>query len=125
MARDIAHRYGKLFVLAPARAFTWRNWPQMAPYAHMWIIQAQAGQRQYAAGAPFANWLSEYVHYLDTNPNLQIWAQLSTVPETPLTLAQYMAYVDSVIPSLIDGVYVFNPQNNLPLQAIWNAECGP
>jgi hypothetical protein len=41
-----------------------------------------------------------------------------------LTLAQYMAYVDSVKPSLIDGVYVFNPQDHLSLQSIWNAECG-
>jgi len=124
MARALADRYGVKLVMGPARAFTWRNWPQMAPYAHMWIIQAQAGQRQYPAGAQFANWLAEYVGYLSTNPNMPIWAQLSTNPDQPLTLPQYMAYVDSVKPSLIDGVYVFNPRDQLPLIGIWNAECG-
>ncbi len=123
-ARALADRYGVKLVMGPARAFTWRNWSRMAPYAHMWVIQAQAGQRSYPVGTQFFNWLKTYVDLLSTNPTMPIWAQLSTLPEQPLTLQQYMAYVDLVKPSLIDGLYVFNPRDTLPLANIWNAECG-
>ncbi len=122
-ARELADRYGVQLVMGPARAFTWRNWPAMAPYADMWIIQAQAGQRNYPAGSAFYDWLEEYVDMLDTNPDMPIWAQLSTSPDAPLDMDGYMAYVHSVWPSLVDGVYVFNPGSTLQLLPIWQHCC--
>jgi hypothetical protein len=123
MARDIVHSFDKIFVMAPARALTWRNWPEMAPYADMWVIQAQAGQRNYAAGPQFANWLAPYVHSLDTHPGMPIWAQLTTYPERALTMNEYFDYVNSVYPSLVDGIYVFNPSQRLPWADVFNRAC--
>jgi hypothetical protein len=124
LARIMAHGYGKQLVMGPAAGLTRPYWPDMVPHADWWVLQAQGAQKKYPALPDFKDAVCTLANEVrQANPNIPIWAQLSTSPVQSLTVPQFRAYASAIMPSCVDGIFVYNPDGQ-SIAPIFAAACG-
>lgn len=126
LARNMAHGYGKQLVMGPAAGLTRPFWPDMVPYADWWVLQAQGAQKKYPAIPDFRNAVCTLADEVrQANPDIPIWAQLSTQPlHRSLTVSEFLAYAYAIMPACVDGIFVFTPDGQ-SIAPIFAAVCGP
>jgi hypothetical protein len=133
-ARAIADRYGKLLVMGPGFRLMSKNedkYAAMAALSDIWILQTQVMQATSQAGA-YAQDVTRVVDLIRAgNPDIQIWAQITLLPDRSPDAAEWLAFREA-IKDLVDGTYlgIYTWQREDPellvstMEAIFAAACG-
>jgi hypothetical protein len=129
-AASLAHEHGKLLVMGPGWGLMEQNWaqyPTMASYADLWIIQTQRLQSNPADPA-YREEVERVVGQLRAgNADLSVWAQISVTPGgRVLSPDEVLAYRRAIV-DLVDGVYVYeggDPNRSETLKTIFAVLCG-
>jgi hypothetical protein len=129
-AASLAHEHGKLLVMGPGWGLMEQNWaqyPTMASYADLWIIQTQRLQSNPADPA-YREEVERVVGQLRAgNADLSVWAQISVTPGgRVLSPDEVLAYRRAIV-DLVDGVYVYeggDPNRSETLKTIFAVVCG-
>lgn len=129
-AAALAQEYGKQLVMGPGFQLMldhWDEYPKMAAYADVWILQSQRLQVD-PPGPEYRTEVENVINQiLAGNPDIQIWVQISVTPgPTVLSVDEWLAYRGSIA-DLVDGVFVFDvrdPSRPATMEAIFAAVCG-
>lgn len=129
-AAQVAHEHGKLLIMGPGFKLmeaNWADYPSMAAYADVWVIQSQRLQVD-PPGPGYRREIERTINQIRAgNPTVSIWVQISVTPGARILSAEeVLAYRESIA-DLVDGVYIYDsrdPSRPETLQAIFAAVCG-
>jgi hypothetical protein len=134
-ARALADRYGKLLVLGPGLRLMSENedkYPAMAALTDIWILQTQRLQVK-GPGSFYRQEVERIVTLIRAgNPNIQIWAQITLLPDREPDAEEWLAFRQS-IDDLVDGTYlgvylwgkVDEEQLTATVEDIYSRACSP
>jgi hypothetical protein len=129
-AADLAHKHGKMLVMLPGfklMSANWSDYPRMAAYADVWLIQSQRLQ-VHPPGLAYRQEVERVIKQIQTgNPDVSIWVQISVTPGKQVLSAEEVLAYRQAIADLADGVFIYDAQDpNRPetLEAIFVAVCG-
>jgi hypothetical protein len=107
-AKAIADQYNKLLVMGPGFKLMSDNeekYPQMASLADIWVLQTQQLQKG-PPGSDYRNEVVRIIHQIrSSNPEIQIWAQITLPPDRDPDAREWMAYYLTIV-DVIDGAYI-------------------
>jgi hypothetical protein len=130
-AADLAHEHGRLLMMVPGFKLMQANWsdyPQLAAYADLWVIQSLQLQKVYPPGPTYRQEVEKVIHQIRAgNPNIPIWVQITVVVKGQVLSAEEVLAYRQAIADLVDGVFIYDARDpNRPetLEAILAAVCG-
>jgi hypothetical protein len=107
-ARGLADTFGKLLVMGPGFRLMSQNedsYPGMAGHAQVWVIQTQRLQIN-PPGEAYRQEVERVVGLIrEGNPDIQIWAQITFLPDRQPDAEEWLAYRQSIL-DLVDGTYI-------------------
>jgi len=94
--RAVAQQYGKLVAIGLTKSLTNQYGPDMAPYAHIWILQVQKAQNNPSEVVAWVKPMSAKLKA--ANPNLEIGVQIRTDSESQVLggLVAQMPWLEGV-----------------------------